>query len=112
MATPMPADIQSTRLEDRHQQTHRQEEVSEAMAAELTDSGHIPYRDSKLTHLLENALGGDSNICVICTLSGEEDHHAETLETLKFAGNCARVETKAKKNIASLPMGIPILADQ
>jgi centromeric protein E len=50
---------------------------------------------------LENALGGDSNICVICTLSGEEDHHAETLETLKFAGNCARVETKAKKNIVS-----------
>ena len=34
-------------------------------------------------------------------LSGEEDHHAETLETLKFAGNCARVETKAKKNIVS-----------
>lgn len=36
----------------------------------LTEKGkrtHIPYRDSKLTHLLENVLGGDSNICVICT---------------------------------------------
>ncbi|ORY32865.1 kinesin motor domain-domain-containing protein [Naematelia encephala] len=60
---------------------------------------HIPYRNSKLTHLLENALGGDSNICVICTMSGDEEHHAETLETLKFAGRCSQVETKATKNI-------------
>ncbi|GMK55272.1 hypothetical protein CspeluHIS016_0203280 [Cutaneotrichosporon spelunceum] len=68
----------------------------------LTDSGkrgHIPYRNSKLTHLLENVLGGDSNICVICTMSSEEDHCAETLETLKFAGRCSQVETKAQKNI-------------
>ncbi len=70
----------------------------------LTDTGkrgHIPYRNSKLTHLLENVLGGDSNICVICTMSSEEDHCAETLETLKFAGRCSQVETKAQKNIVS-----------
>ncbi|BEI93295.1 uncharacterized protein CcaverHIS019_0509230 [Cutaneotrichosporon cavernicola] len=68
----------------------------------LTDkgkSGHIPYRNSKLTHLLENVLGGDSNICVICTMSSEEEHCAETLETLKFASRCSQVETKAQKNI-------------
>ena len=59
----------------------------------------MPYRDSKLTHLLENALGGDSNICVICTMSAEEEHCAETLETLKFAGRCSQVETQAKKNV-------------
>lgn len=40
-------------------------------------------------------------------LSVEEDHHAETLETLKFAGNCARVETKAKKNIVRHPPTMP-----
>ncbi|KAK4683756.1 hypothetical protein P7C73_g6472, partial [Tremellales sp. Uapishka_1] len=68
----------------------------------LTEKGkqsHVPYRNSKLTHLLENALGGDSNICVICTLSAEEEHCSETLETLKFAGRCSQVETKAQKNI-------------
>ncbi|KAL7421908.1 Kinesin-like protein kip2 [Cryptotrichosporon argae] len=68
----------------------------------LTEKGkrsHIPYRNSKLTHLLENALGGDSNICVICTMSAEEEHCSETLETLKFAGRCSQVETKAKKNV-------------
>ncbi|EKD00397.1 centromeric protein e (cenp-e protein) [Trichosporon asahii var. asahii CBS 8904] len=63
--------------------------------------GHIPYRNSKLTHLLENVLGGDSNICVICTMSADEAHCAETLETLKFAGRCSQVETKARKNISS-----------
>jgi hypothetical protein len=52
--------------------------------------------------LLENALGGDSNICVICTLSAEEAHCSETLETLKFAGRCSQVETRAKKNVVSL----------
>jgi centromeric protein E len=61
--------------------------------------GHIPYRDSKLTHLLENVLGGDSNICVICTMSAQEEHQTETLETLKFAGRCSQVVTKAQKNI-------------
>lgn len=63
--------------------------------------GHVPYRNSKLTHLLENVLGGDSNICVICTMSADEAHCAETLETLKFAGRCSQVETKARKNIVS-----------
>jgi hypothetical protein len=67
----------------------------------LTRSTHVPYRNSKLTHLLENALGGDSNICVICTLSAEEANCAETLETLKFAGRCSQVETQAKKNVVS-----------
>lgn len=42
-------------------------------------------------------------------LSAEEDHHSETLETLKFAGNCARVETKAKKNIVRRLLQCPSL---
>ena len=69
----------------------------------LTDKKrpHIPYRDSKLTHMLENALGGDSNICVICTISADGEHAPETLETLKFAGRCLQVETKAKRNVVS-----------
>ncbi|WWC94352.1 hypothetical protein V866_001194 [Kwoniella sp. B9012] len=66
---------------------------------EKTKATHIPYRNSKLTHLLENALGGDSNICVICTMSAEEEHCGETLETLKFAGRCSQVKTNAKKNV-------------
>ncbi|WWC70146.1 uncharacterized protein I206_104093 [Kwoniella pini CBS 10737] len=66
---------------------------------EKTKASHVPYRNSKLTHLLENALGGDSNICVICTMSAEEEHCGETLETLKFAGRCSQVKTNAKKNV-------------
>lgn len=73
-----------------------------SISADHSYSSHIPYRNSKLTHLLENALGGDSNICVICTISAEEEHASETLETLKFAGRCSQVETKAKKNVVGI----------
>jgi len=48
-------------------------------------------------------LGGNANIAVICTLSLEERHQAETLETLKFASRCAQVQTKAVQGIVSLP---------
>jgi centromeric protein E len=65
------------------------------------NSGHIPYRNSKLTHLLENALGGNANIAVICTLSAETHHSSETLESLKFASRCAQVETQATQGIVS-----------
>lgn len=43
-------------------------------------------------------------------LSAEEEHAAETLETLKFAGRCSQVETKAKKNVVSL--SVPLLFGQ
>ncbi|KAJ9099955.1 hypothetical protein QFC21_003963 [Naganishia friedmannii] len=62
---------------------------------------HIPYRNSKLTHLLENALGGNANVAVICTLSAEIHHSSETLESLKFASRCAQVETQATQGIVA-----------
>ncbi len=71
-------------------------------AESFSNSGaHIPYRNSKLTHLLENAISGNANIAVICTLSLEDRHASETLETLKFANRCAQVETRAVKGVVS-----------
>lgn len=74
-------------------------EVVHKLTEPASKRSHIPYRNSKLTHLLENVLGGDSNICVICTMSADEEHCPETMETLKFARRCSQVETKAQKNI-------------
>lgn len=74
--------------------------VIEQLADKTRKAGaHIPYRNSKLTHLLENAIGGNANIAVICTLSLEDRHASETLETLKFANRCAQVETRAVKGV-------------
>lgn len=66
------------------------------------DGKHLPYRDSKLTRLLQGALSGDSLVSILCTIQiGSANsaamagsHTGETLNTLKFA-------SRAKNNIVS-----------
>ncbi|XP_039052879.1 kinesin-like protein KIN-7F [Hibiscus syriacus] len=62
-------------------------------------TGHIPYRDSKLTHILQNALGGNARTAIICTMSPERVHVEQSRNTLLFA-NCAKqVRTSAQVNL-------------
>ncbi|KAJ5157577.1 kinesin-like protein [Penicillium canariense] len=61
------------------------------------DGRHLPYRDSKLTRLLQPALSGNSLVSILCTVQlvvGINAHSGETLNTLKFAA-------RAKNNIVS-----------
>ncbi|CAM9710400.1 unnamed protein product [Ectocarpus sp. 13 AM-2016] len=54
----------------------------------LTSSGgtaHVPYRDSKLTRLLQDSLGGTAYTVVCCNVSPIEASEPETLSTLRFA---------------------------
>ncbi|KAJ1032462.1 hypothetical protein NDA16_000486 [Ustilago loliicola] len=69
---------------------------------EPSDSGdaHVPYRDSKLTRILQTSLSGNARIAVICTLSPDTEHANETLSTLKFGKRCKLVVTTAKKGTA------------
>ncbi|XP_041021445.1 kinesin-like protein KIN-7N isoform X2 [Juglans microcarpa x Juglans regia] len=59
--------------------------------------GHIPYRNSKLTRILQPALGGNAKTSIICTIAPEEVHIEETKGTLQFASrakcitNCVQV---------------------
>ena len=46
---------------------------------------HIPYRDSKLTRLLEDSLGGNTKTLMIAAISPAKDNYDETLGTLKYA---------------------------
>ncbi|KAJ3109286.1 Chromosome-associated kinesin kif4a [Phlyctochytrium planicorne] len=58
------------------------------------DSGrttHIPYRDSKLTRLLQDSLGGNSNTLMIACISPIEHDLSETLNTLKYANRAHKV---------------------
>jgi kinesin family protein C1 len=48
-------------------------------------SPHVPFRDSKLTHLLSPSLGGDCKTLMICNLSPLGQHRDETLNSLRFA---------------------------
>lgn len=54
-------------------------------------NGHIPYRDSKLTRILQPALSGDSIVTTICTIDTQKESAAETLNTLRFASRAKNV---------------------
>jgi kinesin family protein 5 len=66
----------------------------------LTDkrSNHIPYRDSKLTRLLQDALGGNSKTCLIITVSPSSYNEVETISTLRFGTRAKMIQNKAKIN--------------
>ncbi|KAH9680276.1 kinesin-like protein KIN-7O [Citrus sinensis] len=62
-----------------------------------SQGGHVPYRDSKLTRILQPALGGNANTAIICNITLAQIHADETKSSLQFASralcvtNCARV---------------------
>ncbi|KAL1353588.1 hypothetical protein AAHE18_06G249500 [Arachis hypogaea] len=60
--------------------------------------GHIPYRDSKLTRILQPALGGNAKTSIICTLAPEEIHIEETRGTLQFASRAKRITNCVQVN--------------
>ncbi|KAH7523757.1 hypothetical protein FEM48_Zijuj06G0045900 [Ziziphus jujuba var. spinosa] len=60
--------------------------------------GHIPYRDSKLTRILQPALGGNAKTSIICTIAPEEVHIEETKGTLQFASRAKRIANCAQVN--------------
>ena len=62
---------------------------------------HIPFRDSKLTRILQNSLGGNSRTIAICCISPELDHIDESISTLKFALKTMRIENKPLINESS-----------
>lgn len=61
-------------------------------------SGHIPYRDSKLTRLLRDSLGGKTKTCVIATISPSIHCLEETLSTLDYAHRAKNIKNKPEIN--------------
>ncbi|XP_044511654.1 kinesin-like protein KIN-7F isoform X2 [Mangifera indica] len=60
---------------------------------------HIPYRDSKLTRILQNSLGGDARTAIICTLSPAHSQIEQSRNTLLFASCAKEVVTNAHVNV-------------
>lgn len=57
-----------------------------------------PYRDSALTRILQNALGGNSKTIMICALSPASINYEETLSTLRYADRAKKIQNKAIVN--------------
>ncbi|CAE7872985.1 FLA10, partial [Symbiodinium sp. KB8] len=64
--------------------------------------GHVPYRDSKLTRLLQQSLGGNSMTSMIATLSPADYNYDETLSTLEYANRAKSIKNETKRNEVSL----------
>ncbi|KAM1750620.1 kinesin-like protein KIN-7K, chloroplastic [Malus sylvestris] len=68
--------------------------------SKLTDTKatHIPYRDSKLTRLLQSSLSGHGRVSLICTVTPSSSSSEETHNTLKFAHRAKHIEIQAAQN--------------
>ncbi|XP_023517696.1 kinesin-like protein KIN-7K, chloroplastic [Cucurbita pepo subsp. pepo] len=68
--------------------------------SKLTDgrANHIPYRDSKLTRLLQSSLSGHGRVSLICTVTPASSSSEETHNTLKFAHRAKHIEIQAAQN--------------
>ncbi|KAK8964943.1 Kinesin-like protein NACK1 [Platanthera guangdongensis] len=62
-------------------------------------NGHVPYRDSKLTRILQNSLGGNARTAIICTMSPARSHIEQSKNTLLFASCAKEVATSARVNV-------------
>ena len=62
------------------------------------DVGHVPWRNSKLTRLLQDSLGGNSRSAIVTTLRAEEKNIDETIGTLRFAQRAKAIAVKVTQN--------------
>ena len=69
--------------------------------------GHIPFRDSKLTHLLSESLSGNSKVIMMLCVSPTQICGPETLCSLKFASRCRATKLgRAKKKTMQRGKGV------
>ena len=68
-------------------------------------AGHVPYRDSTLTRLLQSSLGGNTRTAMVCCVSPSTSNEAETVSTLQFALRAKRIENRATRNVSKAGAG-------
>uniref|UniRef100_A0A8B9V050 Kinesin family member 4A n=1 Tax=Anas zonorhyncha TaxID=75864 RepID=A0A8B9V050_9AVES len=73
--------------------------VISALGDENKKGGFVPYRDSKLTRLLQDSLGGNSHTLMIACVSPADSNLEETLSTLRYADRARKIKNKPIVNV-------------
>ena len=84
--------------------------LSNVMKALSTQSTHIPYRDSKLTHMLSDALGGNCRTSLVVCVSPAQADISETTAALEFGARAMKVKTNAVVNSSDVTLDAAALA--
>ena len=85
-------DVQGERLKEAQNINRSLSALEDVIYALATKSSHILYRNSKLTHLLQDSLGGDSKTLMFVQISPSEQDLSETLSSLNFATRVRGIE--------------------
>ncbi|KAF7721381.1 hypothetical protein EC973_004810 [Apophysomyces ossiformis] len=72
--------------------------VISALGDETRRTAHVPYRDSKLTRLLQDSLGGNSQTLMLACVSPADSNFMETLNTLKYANRARNIKNRVTIN--------------
>ncbi|XP_072236828.1 kinesin-like protein KIF18A [Leuresthes tenuis] len=76
--------------------------VINALADPKSKKAHIPYRDSKLTRLLKDSLGGNCRTVMIANVGPSSKSYDDTHNTLKYANRAKEIKSSLKSNVVSL----------
>ncbi|XP_025977570.1 kinesin-like protein KIF18A [Dromaius novaehollandiae] len=76
--------------------------VINALADPKSKKQHIPYRNSKLTRLLKDSLGGNCRTIMIAAVSPSSKFYDDTYNTLKYANRAKDIKSSLKSNVVSL----------
>ncbi|KAJ3314884.1 Kinesin-like protein kif21b [Boothiomyces sp. JEL0838] len=72
--------------------------VISALGDESRKTGHVPYRDSKLTRMLQDSLGGNSQTLMLACISPSDLNYGETVNTLHYANRARNIKNKVAVN--------------
>ncbi|XP_051151958.1 kinesin-like protein KIN-14Q isoform X2 [Andrographis paniculata] len=93
-------EVQGDRLKETQNINRSLSALGDVISSLATKSPHIPFRNSKLTHLLQDSLGGDSKTLMFVQISPNENDLSETLCSLNFASRVRGIELgPAKKQM-------------